>query len=1023
MVEALPGLDEGRGVVGGRHLVALQTFDIARLTTHAVPVVPEGFIAVSGMGPREDSNGSGKTSFLIAVSVLLADPQWRFESNGGRYASEILFKPDAAGVDRAQQASAAPHGYVIGVFAEPDRAPASALTVWVRIATTAPYVQVKWVQGLHVADGATHTERTQQADALWRELGGGVVSARRMAGELYGNAPRCLTYLDTALRPSVPSLLSQQLSEMEPEAIGASLIALSGMTELLEQEEALRGQALNRRVRMDQVRKENEEADTTDEAVLSGVRARDAARLALEEGQSQWRRYVATCYVRATKANRELVAKGGGLRKAAAECREDAQGARDALDALRAATGLSEVAGVARQTWSDAQDLLRQAERRRTQLETRKEDLKGKRAKLLPQADGWQGTSPDTARQLLEAARGREFTACRDLQDAQEAVNAAERVLAEVEQGRHGQAGAAIAVLETAGIDAVGLLDQLDLSEAARAVWEPRLSPWRDAVVVDAGRADEALEVLRSLPGALVVTADPVGAPTAMFDGVSSDRCISGFLTALEQRLAALSCPSGARDDRLHLTVVGGFPDPLAGRALRLQRAKQDLEARRGDVESAGNVQREKRAARVLAEGEHRAATAMQQLGELQEREVELDKQLAAVVGAMGEVVDDVAQKLAAYEKARDLAASHAEKVKTAALTARAAAEAARAAGQAVAALERERERLQVEAWQARWGGSLEEAADELAAPEGRSPRPGLLHRAVEGRLRLAYERYGLREGQPADMHEDLLRGMELCSDLAAQDPATPPVVGFEDAASPLRIRLDGQADMDRVTAARIEAERGLRQGAWDELVAGVDESAQQLTTLQDMIEQHLDGLFKQIDQAFNQLDLQRPGGHGATLEVHSVRPDGPRPWRWEVTPRWKRSPYSRFISYRENANSAQVKVYAVQLVLAALLADSETQGRVLILDELGNSLGENNRKDLLASLRDVAARRRITILGTCQDSVLTDAADVCDELLWFTHASASDVYNQPTCAWAYDADTGRVELTADWLTAGRPHV
>ncbi|MGW9136524.1 hypothetical protein [Streptomyces sp. NPDC055681] len=1023
MAEALPGLDEGRGVVGGRHLVALQTFDIARLTTHAVPVVPEGFIAVSGMGPREDSNGSGKTSFLIAVSVLLADPQWRFESNGGRYASGILFKPDAAGVDRAQQASAAPHGYVIGVFAEPDRAPASALTVWVRIATTAPYVQAKWVQGLHVADGVTHAERTQQADVLWRELGSGVVSARRMAEELYGNAPRCLTYLDTALRPAVPSLLSQQLSEMEPEAIGASLIALSGMTELLEQEETLRGQALDRRVRMEQVRKENEEADAAAENVLSGVRARDAARLALQEGQSQWRQYVAACYVQAAESDRAHMDKGGELQKAAKKCREAAQGAQEALRALRAATDLSEAAGAARQAWSDAQDLLRQAERQRTQLETRKEDLKGRRAQLLPQADGWQGTSLDTARQRLEAARAEEFTAGRDLHDAQEAVKAAQRVLAEVERGRHGQAGEAIAVLEAAGISAVGLMDQLHLSEAARTVWEPRLSPWREAVVVGAEQADEALRALRSLPGALVVAADPAGAPTAVLDGVSSDRSVSGFLTALERRLAALSSPSGARDHRLHLTVVGGFADPLAGRGLRLQRAQQNLEARRRDADSARGVQRAKQAALVLAEGEHRAAAAMQQLAELQEREAALDEQLATAVKAMGSAVDGVAEKLAAYEKARDLAAIHTEMVNTAALKAQAAADAAQAAGRAVAAVERERERLQVGAWQALWHGSLEEAAAALAVPEGRAPRPALLHRAAESRLRIAYERYGLRDDQPADMHEDLLRGMELCRGLAAQDPATPPTVGFEDAAAPLRIRLDGQADMDRVAAARIEAERTLRQSAWDELVDGVDKSAHQLTTLQDMIEQHLDGLFKQIDQAFNQLDLQRTGGHGAALEVRSVRPDGPRPWRWEVTPRWKRSPYSKYISYRENANSAQVKVYAVQLVLAALLADSETQGRVLILDELGNSLGENNRKDLLASLREVAARRRITILGTCQDSVLTDAADVCDELLWFTHASASDVYNQPTCAWAYDADTGRVELTADWLTAGRPRV
>ncbi|MFF3057383.1 hypothetical protein [Streptomyces sp. NPDC057909] len=48
------------------------------------------------------------------------------------------------------------------------------------------------------------------------------------------------------------------------------------------------------------------------------------------------------------------------------------------------------------------------------------------------------------------------------------------------------------------------------------------------------------------------------------------------------------------------------------------------------------------------------------------------------------------------------------------------------------------------------------------------------------------------------------------------------------------------------------------------------------------------------------------------------MRPEGAKSWRWEVTPRWKRSPNSAYVSYRENANSAQVKVYAVQLVLAA---------------------------------------------------------------------------------------------------------
>lgn len=115
-----------------------------------------------------------------------------------------------------------------------------------------------------------------------------------------------------------------------------------------------------------------------------------------------------------------------------------------------------------------------------------------------------------------------------------------------------------------------------------------------------------------------------------------------------------------------------------------------------------------------------------------------------------------------------------------------------------------------------------------------------------------------------------------------------------------------------------------------------------------------------------------------------------------------------------------RLKVIAVQLVLAALLADQDTHGRVLILDELGNSLGDVNRKDVLSALRTVAARRQVTILGTCQDSVLADAAEVCGELLWFTHASASDPYNRPTHVWGYDASSRRVELTADWVRAGR---
>jgi ATP:corrinoid adenosyltransferase len=94
-----------------------------------------------------------------------------------------------------------------------------------------------------------------------------------------------------------------------------------------------------------------------------------------------------------------------------------------------------------------------------------------------------------------------------------------------------------------------------------------------------------------------------------------------------------------------------------------------------------------------------------------------------------------------------------------------------------------------------------------------------------------------------------------------------------------------------------------------------------------------------------------------------------------------------------------------------------------LVLDELGNSLGEVNRKDVLGALKRVAERQQVTILGTYQDSVLVDAADVCGELMWFSHASTSDAYNHATRVWGFDENSRRVELTANWLKAGRRDV
>jgi hypothetical protein len=113
----------------------------------------------------------------------------------------------------------------------------------------------------------------------------------------------------------------------------------------------------------------------------------------------------------------------------------------------------------------------------------------------------------------------------------------------------------------------------------------------------------------------------------------------------------------------------------------------------------------------------------------------------------------------------------------------------------------------------------------------------------------------------------------------------------------------------------------------------------------------------------------------------------------------------------------AQVKVFAIQLVLAALLAADGGSGRVLVLDELGNSLGDENRKDVLADLDQVAREQNVTILGACQNSVIEDAAARCGQILWF---SQTDAFNKPTRAWGFDEDGRRVDVIAPWLREGR---
>jgi len=1007
-------------------LLAVQTFDIARLTTHVVPVVPNTFIAVSGVGPKGDSNGSGKTSFLSAVSILLADPQWRLEVNGGKFTSGILFKPDAAGVSRAQQIPAAAYGYVVGVFAEPDDVSGTCLTVWVRIATTAPYVQARWTGGLHVADADTDAEREIQADSLWNALGPtSSVSARRMGEELYGPAPRCLTYLDTPLRPTVPSLLSQQMTEMEPHDIGDSLIALSGLKSHLDDEEHQRDTLLTHQRNLKDSEDKDARARIDEDADLAGVHARRQAREALERTEQLWKRYVARRFQEVVEQDKVLESEITERAQLVVEAEEATGAARRRLQQLRESTDLSTVERTAYEEWQQAKGVTDTLKLRRGEYTTRQGLLIQERNRLLSKTEGWSGaTVEDAARTVGEAQRAQ--AAAEAAQDAAAAaITVAEHALGRAEGGRGGPAGQAIDLLEQLepAVTAVGLFDELDIDDEARAVWEPRLWAWRHAVVVDPGNAERARAALADIPGTQVVVADDTDTPMDMRHGVRSRMPVGRFLATLAARLRYEDTPSHVHDDSLQLSVIGGFSSAVTGRDAALRAARAEVAAARTALSDAENAVAMAKAKSDLAARDREAAIAAARLAAIADEEDDLVARVTAVDVKLAIASRTETDLQRAWEIANGRAQGHVKDLEVASLRLKGAERTEKERRDRLSEKERARERLQTIAWHELLQTARHDGVTAIAADSAETQRrPASLYRFVSEGLRESLRLCGVDDESLAAAPDDLRSAVLLRDKFADQEPNVLPTVLFEHVAGPLRIMLDGHTDNDHVITTRVAEVRAVREQALEAIRGEVAKAAGRLEVVQDMIESHVEGILKRINGAFNALDLGR-GGFGAEVHFTSVRPTGPGPWRWEVTPRWRRSPSGDLVPYREVANGAQVKVFAVQLVLAAVLADADTQGRVLVLDELGNSLGEVNRKDVLGALRTVADRQKITILGTCQDSVLADAADVCGELLWFTHASATDYYNRPTRVWGFDPSSQRVELTADWVRAGRSHV
>jgi hypothetical protein len=135
--------------------------------------------------------------------------------------------------------------------------------------------------------------------------------------------------------------------------------------------------------------------------------------------------------------------------------------------------------------------------------------------------------------------------------------------------------------------------------------------------------------------------------------------------------------------------------------------------------------------------------------------------------------------------------------------------------------------------------------------------------------------------------------------------------------------------------------------------------------------------------------------------------------------PAWSRAPGDPPTPYTKgNPNTAQEKIKAIQLILAAFATDGPP-GRVLLLDELAAGLGSRNFADVLDTLAATARAEGLTVLATIQDTHIDKVVDHVSSVLFLRYRSRHELLNDPTAVLAKGPDGALVEL-ADAVTAGR---
>ncbi|MET7283873.1 chromosome segregation ATPase [Kribbella sp. NPDC005582] len=1013
-------------ILGSKVLLGVQVVDLSRLSTHPIPMVGQGLVTVAGQGPT-DSNGAGKSSWIAALSLLHADDQWRLTS-GAPGAAELLFTAEAAGQEGNW--SNVDRGYIVGVFSDPDlteleEIEAAAITVWIRINRKASYIDLRWKNGLHVPYGATEAERAAGADALWAALphsnGRTDFHANKLSTVLYGGQVRCVSFLSTSVRSSpTANLLAEPLNELGPARIFNAIATLTGLDHELEQEQAHRSAEHTQREATKQAAADLQRWEQEMAAVEAGILQRAAARDALHAAKESWQARCARHLIDGDARNGEILHELAELDERVAE--QEAR--REAVDAAIEAFGNEEV------LLRDVQ-LTRQE---RDKLDARDRDLDLAQRSVREQLE----RLGQEHRRLLEAGRsadGRDLAAAGEEQaEAREALeehigrdhaarSAVDVATAELREAESGQTVSAAQqqILENAGLECGALTDITELPASARSEWEPRLAPYREAVVIDAGDAAVASAALADAghAGFLLVLANRPGAKRVKGLPTSADKrfTLDAFFATLAERATKENI-----DDVAGVVAVGQFDEPLTGRTARIEAARRRVEAAAEARAAASSALEQARARVDQAERRTAAARALADAESVQEQILALRE----TIDRHESDRDSLAPQLQAAKESAEAAAGQQlvrdERLKNLESTRR---DHDRIlddlAGRRLRLLE-EQTNLDLTARITAWGATPAEAEEFLLAMPDEAQRKTTAdwnHQActqLDDVIRRCFPNARSREEIPAELWE-ILNGPEgwTSGTLGARVGLVPALQRT------LSSHLAQHETFDSLQQQQIANQRAERNAALERAREGLGEAESTARAHRASLADGIKARLRLVSQEFDRLD-QQYGGYGAKLEF--PEPDPPaepdKPWRWTVTPKWRRSEGGPFSAFNVKGNTAQMDEKAVKLVCAAALAGGSDRPLLLILDELGRNLGSQHRREAVALFEQIGRDRNITVIGALQDDMERYALASSRLYVKLRRSSDTMAYNQAPVVKGNEEYAARVELLRSWLESYR---